>query len=108
MGLVNTDAQEQKQGQGQGQKQEEEILFTGQAYRNFIQAVHSPYSRIAYKNSLSLYLRYRGFNTCEQILQEDQKIEQAHLVDYTIYMREELQLRKSTIREQACSCQKVF
>jgi hypothetical protein len=47
MGLVNTDAQEQKQGQGQGQKQEEEILFTGQAYRNFIQAVHSPYSRIA-------------------------------------------------------------
>jgi integrase len=104
MGLVNTDAQ----GQGQGQGQAEEILFTGQAYRNFIQAVHSPYSRGAYKNSLSLYLRYRGFNTCEQILQEDQKIAQAHLVDYTIYMREELQLTKSTMNNRLAAVKKFF
>jgi integrase len=99
--LTSTDTQ--KQGQF-----EEEILFTGQAYRNFIQAVHSPYSRGAYKNSLSLYLRYRGFNTCDQILQEDQKIAQAHLVDYTIYMREELQLSKSTINNRLAAVKKFF
>ena len=29
-----------------------QLLITGQSYRNFIEAVHSPYTGISYRNSL--------------------------------------------------------
>jgi hypothetical protein len=39
-----------------------QILFAGQSYRNFIETIHSRFTRTTYKNSLSLYLRHRGVN----------------------------------------------
>jgi integrase len=85
------------------------IEFSGEAYRNFIKALdNSPYTRETYKNSLSLYLRYRGFNTCEQLLQEDEKIAQAHLVDYVNYMKDESQLSKYTINNRLAAVKKFY
>ena len=85
------------------------IEFTGEAYRNLIRALdNSPYTRETYKNSLSLYLRYRGFNTCEQLLQEDEKIAQARLVDYVNYMKDESQLSKYTINNRLAAVKKFY
>lgn len=66
-------------------------IFTGPSYRNFIQTIHSPDTKGAYRNSLSLYLRFKKVHSCEQLI-EDPTIIQAQLIDYIIYMREELQL----------------
>jgi integrase len=86
----------------------DQIVFTGQAYRNFIETIHSPYMRETYRNSLSLYLRYRGFNTCEQLLEGDPKIIQSQLVDYIIYLREELQISQYTINGRIAAVKKFY
>ena len=41
------------------------------------ETIHSRFTRTTYKNSLSLYLRYRGVNDYEQLLQGDPKIIQS-------------------------------
>lgn len=74
--------------------------FIGQSFRNFIETIHSPDTRGAYKNSLSLYLKYRKYDTCDQLLHEDPKIIQMQLQEYVIYMRDELQVSKSTINNR--------
>jgi integrase len=85
-----------------------QILFTGQAYRNFIETIHSPETRGAYKNSLSLFLRYKGVDTCKQLLIGDPKMIQSQLIDYVIYMREELQLSQSTINNRIAAIKKFY
>ena len=85
-----------------------QILFAGQSYRNFIETIHSRFTRTAYKNSLSLYLRHRGVNDCEQLLQVDPKIIQSQLIDYVIYLREELQLSQSTINNRISAVKKFY
>ena len=85
-----------------------QILLTGQSYRNFIQTVHSPFTRIAYKNSLSLYLRYLNISDCETLLQQDPKIIQSQLIEYVIYMKEELKLSRNTIYSRLSAVEKFY
>jgi hypothetical protein len=65
-----------------------QILLTGQAYRNFIETIHSPFSRISYKNSLVLYMQFRRIQDCNQLIEEDPKIRQSQFIDYVISLRE--------------------
>jgi hypothetical protein len=53
------------------QESQDQILLTGQSYRNFIEAVHSSFSRIIYANYLKLYMQYRKIDDCEQLLRGD-------------------------------------
>ena len=67
-----------------------QYLLSGKSYGNFIQAVHSPDSRIVYKNSLTLYMKFRNIESCDSLIMEDPKIIQQSIIDYIIYLREEL------------------
>jgi integrase len=85
-----------------------QILLTGQAYRNFIETVHSPFSRVAYKNSLTLYLQFRGIQGCDQLIGEDPKIIQVKLIDYVISLREKNKLHSATIKSRIAAVKKFY
>jgi integrase len=85
-----------------------QILLTGQAYRNFIETVHSPFSRISYKNSLTLYMQVRGIQDCKQLVEEDPKIIQSNLIEYVISLREKNKLNAATIKSRIAAVKKFY
>ena len=85
-----------------------QLLLTGQSYRNFIQTVHSPFTRIAYKNSLSLYIRYLNISDCDMLTHQDPKVIQSQLIEYVIYMKEELKLSRNTIYSRLSAVEKFY
>ncbi|MPZ07678.1 MAG: hypothetical protein GEU26_14890, partial [Nitrososphaeraceae archaeon] len=85
-----------------------QILLKGQAYRNFIETVHSPFSRITYRNSLQLYMQFRQVQDCDQLLAEDPKIIQSQLIDYVISLREENKLNATTINTRLAAVKKFY
>lgn len=85
-----------------------QILLAGQAYRNFIETVHSPFSRVSYKNSLQLYLQFRKIQDCNQLVEEDPKIIQTKLIDYVISLREENKLNAATIQSRIAAVKKFY
>jgi integrase len=85
-----------------------QILLSGKSYRNFIEAVHSPFTRHNYKNSLSLYMRHRKVESCDQLLQEDPKVIEGQLIDYIIHMREELKIVSATINTRIAPIRKFY
>lgn len=84
-----------------------QILLTGQAYRNFIETVHSPFSRVSYKNSLKLYMQFRKIQDCNQLIEEDPKIIQFKLIDHVISLREN-KLNASTIKSRIAAVKKFY
>ncbi|HKI06903.1 MAG TPA: hypothetical protein VKA09_00765, partial [Nitrososphaeraceae archaeon] len=84
------------------------ITLTGQSYRNFIEAVHSPFTRYSYRNSLSLYMQYKKVDSCDLLLQEDPRLAQQRLIDYIIYMREELKISAATINTRIAPIKKFY
>jgi integrase len=84
------------------------IILTGQSYRNFIEAVHSPFTRYSYKNSLSLYMQYKKIDSCDLLLQEDPRLAQQRLIDYIIYMGEELKISAATINTRIAPIKKFY
>jgi hypothetical protein len=74
---------------------EQLTLLTGSSYRNFIQAVHSPFSRQIYKDALKYFMLFRKVESCDQLLEGDV---QSYLIDYIIYLREERKVVANTIK----------
>jgi integrase len=102
-------AKSQSQAQSQSQSQSQQtIQFIGQSYRNFIETVHSPFSRAVYKNSLALYMQYRKVENCDQLLEGDPKIMQAQLIDYIISLKEENKLSATTINTKMAAIKKFY
>src|SRR5918994_153136 len=89
-------------------QQQPQLLLSGPSYRNFIQAVHSAPSRTVYKNSLSLYMKFRNIDSCDVLLTEDPKIIQQSLIDYIIYLREELKIASTTINARIAGVKKFY
>jgi integrase len=85
-----------------------QILLAGQAYRNFIETVHSPFSRVSYKNSLELYMQFRRMQDCNQLIEEDPQMIQFKLIDYVISLREENKLNASTIKSRIAAVKKFY
>jgi hypothetical protein len=56
----------------------------GQSYRNLIETVHSPYTRLVYTNSLQVYMRFKNVVDCSQLLQGDPRLIQAQIIEYII------------------------
>lgn len=65
----------------------EQFLLSGASYRNFIETIHSPFSRVNYKNSLSLYMQFRKVDNGDSLVTEDPKLIQDSLINYIIYLR---------------------
>lgn len=86
----------------------EQLLFTGKSYRNFIQTVHSPFSRTVYKNSLSLYMKYKGVEECDLLLTKDPKIIEGSIIDYIVHLREELKIASTTINARIAAVRKFY
>jgi site-specific recombinase XerD len=84
------------------------IQFIGPAYRNFIETVHSPFTRVVYKNSLRIYIQYRKIQDCNQLLEGDPKILQQQLIGYIIYLREECKLTATTINSRMAAIKKFY
>ena len=85
-----------------------QILLSGKSYRNFIEAVYSPFTIHNYKNSLSLYIRHRKAESCDQLIQEDPKVIEGQLIDYIIYMREELKIASATTNTRIAPIRKFY
>lgn len=85
-----------------------QILLTGQAYRNFIETIHSPFSRVSCKNSMSLYMQFRKIQDCNQLIEEALKITQSQLIDYVISLREENKLNAATIKSRIAAVKKFY
>ena len=64
-------------------------LFSGQSYRNFIQAIHSPFSRQVYTTVLKQFMQYRKVDNCDRLLEGDPRLIQSQLIEYIIYLKEE-------------------
>jgi integrase len=71
-------------------------------------AVHSPFSRVTYQSALSLYMRYRNIESCDLLPQEDPRRIQGYLIDYIIYMREELKVASTTINTRITAVRKFY
>ena len=56
------------------------------AYRNFIESLPSPISKIVYRNNLKLYARYRKAEI-EKLLEGDPRLLQSQIIDYIIYLK---------------------
>ena len=56
------------------------------AYRNFIESLPSPISKIVYRNNLKLYARYRNAEI-EKLLEGDPRLLQSQIIDYIIYLK---------------------
>jgi integrase len=85
-----------------------QILLAGQSYRNFIEAVPSMSSRLVYRNSLQLYMQYRKIEDCSLLLKGDLKLIEQQIIDYIIYLREELKLARPTINSRIAAIKKFY
>lgn len=61
-----------------------------------------------YGNNLSLYLRYRKLDSCDHLLEGDPRLIQSQIIDYIIYLREELKLSQATINSRVSSIKKFY
>jgi hypothetical protein len=86
----------------------ERFLLSGASYRNFIETIHSPFSRVNYKNSLSLYMQFRKIDNCNSLVTEDPKIIQDSLINYILYLREEMKIASSTISTRIAILRKFY
>jgi site-specific recombinase XerD len=82
--------------------------LAGQPYRNFIETVHSPYTRMVYRNSLQLYMRFRKVNDCSQLIQGDPRLIQSQLIEYIIYLRENRKLGSNSINTNMAAVKKFY
>ena len=82
--------------------------LAGQPYRNFIETVHSPYTRMVYRNSLQLYMRFRRLNDYSQPIQGDPRLIQSQLIENIIYLRENRKLGSNSINTNMAAVKKFY
>jgi integrase len=86
----------------------QETVFSGKSYRNFIEAVHSPFTRSIYRNALFNYMRFKKVESCDLLLKEDPRIVEEQLIDYVIYNREELDIASNSISTKIAPIRKFY
>lgn len=53
-------------------------------------------------------MRHRKVESCDQLLQGDPKVIEGQLIDYIIYMREELKIASATINTRIAPIRKFY
>lgn len=49
----------------------QDILFSGEAYRNFVCSARSVATKNSYTKALRQYMKFKGLTNCEQLLKGD-------------------------------------
>lgn len=83
-------------------------IVSGKSYRNFIEAIHSPFSRNVYRNVLKQYLRFRKLENCDKLLEGDPRLIESQLIEYIIYLREERKLVGGSINTVMATIRKFY
>ncbi len=70
---------------------ETSLIWEGKSYKNFINAIKSPATKLVYRNSLRRYLNYRKITNVEDLLIDavSPRIIESQIVDYIMSLRED-------------------
>jgi hypothetical protein len=75
-----------------------ELLLQGISYRNFIDAIHSPQTKIGYNNALKRYMNHFKMTDVDNLLlNSNSKAIEAQIIDYIMSLRQD-GISYSTIR----------
>ena len=66
----------------------QEILFSGEAYRNFVYSARSVATKNSYTKALRQYMKFKGLTDCEQLLKGEPKLIQSNIIEWLIYLKE--------------------
>src|SRR5688572_4165482 len=75
-----------------------ELLLQGTSYRNFIDAIHSPQTKIGYNNALKRYMNHLKMTDVDNLLlNSSSKAIESQIIDYIMSLRQD-GISYSTIR----------
>jgi len=66
----------------------QDILLSGEAYRNFVCSARSEATKNAYTKALRLYMKFKGLTDCEQLLTSELKLIQSNIIEWLIHLKE--------------------
>ncbi|MGA8404959.1 MAG: hypothetical protein WB664_09095 [Nitrososphaeraceae archaeon] len=78
-------------------KAKQDIVFSGEAYRYFVNSARSMATKNAYTKALRLYMRFRGLTDCEQLLKGEPKLIQSNIIEWLIHLKEVQNLSSASI-----------
>jgi hypothetical protein len=76
---------------------EQDILFSGEAYRNFVCSARSVATKNSYTNALRQYMKFKGLTDCEQLLKGEPKLIQSNIIEWLIHLKEVQNLSYASI-----------
>ncbi len=76
-------------------KAAQDIVFSGEAYRNFVYSARS--TKNSYTKALRLNMRFKGLAVCEQLLKSEPKLIQSNIIDWLIHLKEVQNLSSASI-----------
>ena len=75
----------------------QDILFSGEAYRNFVCSARSVATKNSYTKALRLYMRFKGLTDCEELLKGEPKLIQSNIIEWLIHLKEVQNLSYASI-----------
>jgi hypothetical protein len=66
----------------------QDILFSGEAYRNFVCSARSMATKNSYTKALRLYMKFKGLTDYEQLLKSEPKLIQSNIIEWPIYLKD--------------------
>ena len=78
-------------------KAKQDIIFSGEAYRYFVNSARSMATKNAYTKALRLYMRFKGLTDCEQLLAGEPKLIQSNIIEWLIHLKEVQNLSSASV-----------
>jgi integrase len=75
----------------------QDILLSGEAYRNFVCSARSVATRNSYTKALLQYMKFKGLSDCEQLLKGVPKLIQSNIIEWLIHLKEVQNLSYASI-----------
>jgi integrase len=75
----------------------EELMLTGEPYRNFVCSVKSRYTAESYTKALRQFMVFKKLYSCEDLLKQDSRILQSNIIDWLIHLKEEKGLSSASM-----------
>jgi integrase len=93
------------------QKQQQESLSINnndRLYRNFIHSLRTQSTRSSYLSNLRYYMEFLNVKTLKELIDKPQKIIEADIKDYLVYLRNEKKLSHSTAKTYLAPIRKFY
>ena len=75
----------------------QDILLSGEAYRNFVCSARSVATKNSYTKALRLYMKFKRLTDCEQLLKGEPKLIQSNIIELLIHLKEVQNLSYASI-----------